>query len=363
MARILLIDDNYDVLKMLEMMLHNRGGHEVLLSESGPDGLQMAQEQHPDVVVVDVMMPGMNGYEVVKRLREGPQTKEVAILVLTGRGQPVDQEASLKAGADDYLSKPVQVQTLLEHIESLLEDKPPVQAEPSAAYLLPVFSLRGGSGATTLAVNLASLLQLGAPTVLADLSPNSGHCALYLGLKPQQHWGNYLQAEEPDVSPFLLAHPSGLHLLAAPLIPFQDGWFSDDALMQLLDELTTQARFVVLDMPPVFTPQAELIFERAHRILLVSGDDPPGIQTTIATLRAMAQWKNRVLVVRNALTAGPHPPLDAIRRTLHTSAMLEIPYAQEQRAAMRKGVPLSLAQPKSPFAVGMRRVAQLLIKP
>ncbi len=361
MARILLIDDSYDVLKMLEMMLSNRGGYEVFTSENGPDGLQLAQEHHPDLAIVDVMMPGMNGYEVVKQLRNDPRTQDIAILILTGRGQPVDQEAALKAGADDYLAKPVPINTLLERVENLLAKAPPAP-EPTSTRLLPVFSLRGGSGATTLAVNLASLFQLGGPTVLVDLSPNSGHCALYLGMRPDKHWGHYLQSPEAPIDTLLLKHASGLRLLAAPMIPFQDGWFSDADLQNLLAALETTARYIVLDMPPVYTPQAEIIFERAHRILVVSGDDPPGIQTTIATLRALAQWKNRLLIARNILTTEPHPPLEALRRTLHTQAVLDIPYAQEQRVAARKGIPLSLAQPKSPFAVGLRRTAQLLLK-
>ena len=71
MARILVIDDDLDLLEMTRMMLQ-RGGHEAILTGDGMDGIAKAQQLHPDLAIVDVMMPGMNGYQVVRKLREGP---------------------------------------------------------------------------------------------------------------------------------------------------------------------------------------------------------------------------------------------------------------------------------------------------
>ena len=119
MAKILVIDDNADLLQMLRLILQERGKHEVILSGDGADGLSRALASPPDLAIVDVMMPGITGYDVVRRMREMPQTSSVPILVLTARGQTIDQQTALQAGANAFMAKPVTPQTLLEQVENL----------------------------------------------------------------------------------------------------------------------------------------------------------------------------------------------------------------------------------------------------
>ena len=142
-------------------------------------------------------MPVMDGYEVVRKLRADPATSEMGIIILTARGQPVDQAAALKAGADLHLPKPVNLDVLADAIESVSAKARPVGPK---RMVIPVISLRGGTGATTVATNLATLLQQVAPTTLWDLSPASGHVALSLGLQPKSHWGSYLRDRDQRVA-------------------------------------------------------------------------------------------------------------------------------------------------------------------
>ena len=107
MARILVIDDNADLLQMIRLLLTERGGHEVVLSAEGADGLAKAAENPPDLAIVDVMMPGMTGYQVCRKLRETPATADIPIIILTARGQDIDRQASLDAGADVYIASTV----------------------------------------------------------------------------------------------------------------------------------------------------------------------------------------------------------------------------------------------------------------
>jgi DNA-binding response OmpR family regulator len=170
MARILVVDDNADLLQMIRMLLEERGGHEVMLSAEGEDGLAKARANPPDLAIIDVMMPGMNGYEVCRQLRRNPATAQIPIIVLTARGQPVDREAALAAGADDYIAKPVTMAELLERVNRLLTSR---IARRPAGGTIAVLSLRGGVGVTTLAVNLAVTLARSSPNqvCLVDLSP------------------------------------------------------------------------------------------------------------------------------------------------------------------------------------------------
>ena len=103
MAKILVIDDNVDLLQMMRLILQERGKHEVTLSADGADGLSRALSSPPDLAIVDVMMPGITGYDIIRRLREQRQTKDLPILVLTARGQMIDRQTK-RQGQQGFFS-------------------------------------------------------------------------------------------------------------------------------------------------------------------------------------------------------------------------------------------------------------------
>src|SRR5579875_324825 len=115
-ARLLVIDDDPQLLTALRRALAYEG-YEVLTAESGEAGLRLARERPPDLVVLDVLLPGLDGLEVCRRLRAGG---DVPILMLTARDEVSDRVAGLDAGADDYLVKPFAVDELLARVRALL---------------------------------------------------------------------------------------------------------------------------------------------------------------------------------------------------------------------------------------------------
>jgi len=347
------------MLSLLEMILHRQAKHEVILSQDGHEGLEKAFTEKPDIAIIDVMMPGMSGYDVVRQLRADPRTENIGIIMLTARGQPIDKKSALDVGADNYLTKPVQMQELIELVNALLEPKGETPAK--SGLIFPVFSLRGGAGVTSIAVNLAILLQQIGGTTLLDLSPNSGHCALFLGLRPHTHWGHLLEEVETDPDKLSLAHPSGLKLLAAPPIPMQSGWFTDAQLIALLEKLKIMNRFVVIDMPPVLGPTALDLFRESFRVLLISGDDPASLQTTLATLQALQDELKRVVLIHNVIRPGPHPAVDMLQRALKTKLTASVPYDPAQSAALRKGVPLVAIQPQSGMAKALKQTIKVML--
>jgi two-component system, chemotaxis family, CheB/CheR fusion protein len=110
-ARVLVVDDNVDVADMTVMLLQ-LAGHEAKAAYSGQSALETATEYKPDVVLLDIGMPGMNGYEVARQLRREPQTKDVRVIAMTGYGQDSDRLRSQEAGCDHHLVKPVDPQKL-----------------------------------------------------------------------------------------------------------------------------------------------------------------------------------------------------------------------------------------------------------
>ncbi len=335
------------------MFFERRTPHEVVTCKSGREALEIALGAHPDVAVVDVMMPGMDGYEVVRQLRAHPETKNVGIVMLTARSQSVDKQAAFEAGADLHLAKPVNFQELSSVIEDLVS-RASSSARPSAVSVVPVMCLKGGIGATTVATNLALLMQQSSPTILWDLSPASGHVALFLGLQPQRHWGTYARAPQTPVGDLLLEHRSGLKVLCAPPIPSPTGWLHKDQLAAILQSLLAQPASVVIDMPPALDDGILALLSAAGRVLLLTGDDPPAIQSTLATLQALKTLPVEVLLLRNVPDAGRHPRAEDLQRVVRVPLHADLPYDPNQALVVGKGVPLALAKGDSPLVVGLK---------
>jgi CheY-like chemotaxis protein len=120
--RVLVVDDDPQVLKLLRVNFE-LDGYDVVDASSGEEALKSVKRDHPDVVVCDVMMPGMDGIEVVRRLRADPKTAKLPVIVVSAKAQRIDLQAGQLAGADDYVTKPFDPQDLLDAVARLLKKK------------------------------------------------------------------------------------------------------------------------------------------------------------------------------------------------------------------------------------------------
>jgi two-component system phosphate regulon response regulator PhoB len=118
-SKILVIEDDRALAKVLEYNLI-QNGFEVILSSDGQDGLQQARTKQPSLVLLDLMIPVIDGLEVCKRLRSAPDTRDVPIIMLTAKAEETDQVVGYSLGADDYVTKPFSVKVLIERVKSLL---------------------------------------------------------------------------------------------------------------------------------------------------------------------------------------------------------------------------------------------------
>ncbi len=118
--RILYIEDNPDN-RLLTRRILMVEGYDVIEAEDGPSGIALAREQDIDLILVDINMPGMDGYEVARRLRQMPKLEHVPIIALTANVLRGDREKSLEAGCDGYIQKPVDVDMLPEQVATFLE--------------------------------------------------------------------------------------------------------------------------------------------------------------------------------------------------------------------------------------------------
>lgn len=121
MAKLLYVEDNEMNRDMLSRRLTRRG-HEVLIAEDGEEGIQKANDEKPDLILMDMSLPVIDGWEATKRLKSTAETAAIPIIGLTAHAMADDREKCLAAGCDDYDTKPVDLPRLLGKIEQLLGD-------------------------------------------------------------------------------------------------------------------------------------------------------------------------------------------------------------------------------------------------
>jgi two-component system, OmpR family, alkaline phosphatase synthesis response regulator PhoP len=116
---ILVVDDEQDLLDLIEYNL-KKEGYNVLLAENGEQGLKLAKELHPDLVLLDIMMPVMDGLEVCEKMRMNAETKYIPVIFLTARSDEKTEVSGLDKGADDFITKPISTTKLLSRIKAVL---------------------------------------------------------------------------------------------------------------------------------------------------------------------------------------------------------------------------------------------------
>jgi len=117
--KLLVVEDEEDILELVSYTL-TKEGYEVLAVKTGEDGLQKARSEAPDLVVLDLMLPGVDGLEVCRELKSEADTSQIAVVMLTARGEEADIVAGLELGADDYITKPFSPRVLLARVKAVL---------------------------------------------------------------------------------------------------------------------------------------------------------------------------------------------------------------------------------------------------
>jgi CheY-like chemotaxis protein len=130
-ARILVIEDNEDNIMLIDYLLKAHG-YAPLLARDGSDGVRLAIESHPDVVLLDIRMPGMDGYEVATALQAEPELDDTRIVAVTASAMVGDREQITAAGFDGYIAKPIDPERFIEQVERWLPDGSLAREHPAA---------------------------------------------------------------------------------------------------------------------------------------------------------------------------------------------------------------------------------------
>ena len=275
--KILIIDDDIDTLKLVGLMLE-RQGYQIAVASNGTIGLSKASSERPDLILLDVMMPDMDGYQVTERLRSDPSLSHIPIVMFTAKTMVDDKVKGFESGVDDYLTKPTHPAELTAHVKAVLSRSisTPTKDVPEQAQIVSFFGTRPGLGTSTLALNVGvQLQQNGLDVIIAELNPGKGSIALNLNISAPTGLTTLLSRSLKDihlrsVESELVSHPSGVRLLLASYQP-QEGEL-DQAVAQMeavVKNLASMCTVLVLDLGSGLRPYSKPLLLASDRVIVV----------------------------------------------------------------------------------------------
>jgi CheY-like chemotaxis protein/MinD-like ATPase involved in chromosome partitioning or flagellar assembly len=379
--KILIIDDDLDTLRLVGLMLQ-RQGYQISAATNGQQGLDKAFEEDPDLILLDVMMPDMDGYEVTRRLRQNPSTLQTPILMFTAKTQLDDKVIGFEVGANDYLTKPTHPSELQARVKTLLarvnHQKTGTGSlkDLNRGYLIGVLGARGGLGTTTMAVNLGAGLhsRTKAEVIMAEMLPGQGALALDVGVVNSKGLVDLLSLNKlsditkDSVRDVLTQHPSGMKLLLASDRPRDMHLVNQTANYEtLVKKLTGLARFVVLDLGVGIQPFAENILPLCNVVLIVLEGVPNTITHTraliddIAALRIPRQ--NIRVVLNNRIRSETQIASSQVQAKLEHEILSTLTPAPELFVqATRMQTPAILCQPDSLTARQISKLVEFVVE-
>jgi DNA-binding response OmpR family regulator len=364
--KILIVDDDLDTLRLVGLMLQ-RQGYQISAATNGQQGLDKAFEEDPDLILLDVMMPDMDGYEVTRRLRQNPATASTPILMFTAKTQLDDKVIGFEVGANDYLTKPTHPSELQARVKTLLTrvgKKKGVGSDGrdgNRGYVIGVLAPRGGLGVTTLAVNLAAglLNRTKSEVIVAEMSPGQGALALDMGLTSSKGLVDLLSLNKTSeitrdkTREVLTQHGSGLNFLLSSDRPRDMQLMNQIANYEAtLSALAGQARFVVLDLGVGIQSFAQKVLPYCNEILIVLEGAPNTITHTKALIDDIVSMnvnkRNISVVLNNRIRSDTQLPTSQVQTKLDFEIISTLTPAPELFVqATRMQTPAILCQPES----------------
>jgi CheY-like chemotaxis protein len=378
--KILIIDDDVDTLRLVGLMLQ-RQGYLISAASNGEQGLGKALEEKPDLILLDVMMPDMDGYEVTRRLRKNPATATTPILMFTAKTQLDDKVTGFEVGADDYLTKPTHPSELQAHVKALLarggqkDTKPDAVAEEQQGMVIGVLSARGGLGVSAVASNLAAGLytRTQSDVILAEMTPGQGTLGMDLGSQSQKALNEMLSGPAADITrekiqSSLVSHITGLKLLLASENPRDINLINQvDNYETLVARLGTLARFVVLDLGVGLPDFVQKILPLCHERVLVLEGVPNTIRHTKILIEELVALgidrKSITAVLNNRVRSETQMAWTDVQEKLgHTIATTLTPAPELFVQAIRMQSIAVLSQPTNVTSQQFLKIADLVLE-
>ena len=369
-ARIAVIDDEAPNRFYLQTLL-GTAGFEVQVAAGGNEGIALVEKERPDLVLLDLMMPEVDGFSVCERIRKGPAGAGTQIVVLSALDAVDGKVRALELGADDYLVKPVESRELLTRIKGMLDraDRLRQQGSQARGRLTVVAGAKGGIGTSTIAINLAASQAIGKgadAVVLADLAVTLGSM-LNIQAPERWAWGEALAGGTS-------AHRLSSYLMHNPQVPFRllpgvrrgsaYREVSPEAISDFATSLRGLGEVIVVDLGNQPSPFAPPLLREADVVCIVVEPEVICVELTgsfLDRLRATGILSHRIRLA----ISNPHGSLQLSRTEVAAALKLEaaamILYQRDEfSAASKRRLPIVVQQPQGPAAVQFKELTQAL---
>lgn len=376
--KVLVVDDDLETLRLVGLMLQ-RQGFVIIAANNGAQALSQARAEQPDLIILDIMMPDMDGYSVARQLRKEPETATIPILMFTAKGMVEDKVAGYEAGADEYLTKPIHPVELVTRVRTLLargKMHPPASTpSPSTqGYMIGVVSPKGGVGVSTLVLNLAISYhkKTKGEVIAAEMRPGHGTWGIELGFANPTGLNDLLAMRTADITTQaveknLAQTTFGVRcLLASPHPKDIEAVHATDQVSAVLKILPQLAPLVLLDIGANVWPNFGLVLSQCQELIVVTEPYPgmmPPTRIFIDELVDRGFGKNKLmtLVMVNRVRADVQLSVTQVQENLGRQVVQVIPPAPElaYQAAIR-GMPLILVQPDGLLAQQFARLADVV---
>ncbi len=375
MTRILIIEDDHIYQKMVEHALQSTD-YELSFADDGVQGLAQATVLIPDLIICDVMMPGMDGYEVIRRLRRDARFARLPVLLLTAQTDLDEKLAGFEAGADDYMTKPFAPPELLARVSNLIKKEAvgkPTEAlqHTGDGHVIAVHNLRGGLGCSTIAVNLAAALHglWDRPTIILDLVLTAGQVALMLNGSLRRTWadlGNRLPGEIDVFSlhSIINHHDSGLDFIAAPTFPPEADLLTPQHFTASMNLLRGHYEYIVVDLPHDFREISYNTLDIASEIILITSPEMASVRAAAAameTYKRLGYDMDKVKLILNWTFEKNGLARKNIETALHHPIRHIIPFVPWITIeAINYGQPFMLTKPAEEISLVVENLAYMV---
>ena len=371
-ARILVADDD-PMLQRLIMNTLKLEQYEVVIASDGQQALELARSEKPDLIVLDVMMPVKNGFEVCAELRKMPETAALPVIILSGLGQVQEKIAGLKAGADEYVTKPIDPRELLTRVEMLLLRNRVLRESSAqrAGRVTCVIGAKGGVGTTTLAVNLAALLSTQErKTIIIELRPDFGTVAVQLKLNAAKNLSNIRDLEpaaltEQLVERLLADTSYGGRALCGPQRVQEFGPIDAKLAGALLARLVMLAEDVVVDLPSTSGELIEAAVRSAGNVIVALEADIAGVAAAEKRLQQLQGYEKSLRmhpVVVNRQGTMLLSMREIETRLNHSLSGILPPATDVMGVSIQYGSPLAVFQPNHIFCTQLADLAERVLE-
>jgi CheY-like chemotaxis protein len=377
-SKILLVDDQAMMLKLMAYPLEQEG-YSIITAMTGVEALQKIQSEQPDLVILDVMLPDMNGIDVCRRIRQVLHLTDLPIIILSGQTELSAKIQGLEAGADEYVTKPVDPKEMAVRVKALLartQRLRQVVVTPTGQHarqgkVIAVIGAKGGVGTTTLVANLvAGLGMRNYKSIAVEMRSYFGTLANHFGANVTASLNELLEMvprsiTEKQIAPRLVS-VHGARLLVGPQQLKEYREPQAEQVEVILENLINMAEYVVVDLPHMSSVANRATLRAAQTIVMVVEPEPSCVSCATALIELMRAWTISPSIIKfvviNRAQSVQTISAAELERTLGCELLGTITSAADMAVvALNMGSPLVASAPTSLVAGTLQDVVGRLI--